>query len=177
MPNRDRTVRKLAGEELFQYGAKLLGGRALSSAELRTKLVRKAADPQAVDSIMERLREYGFVDDSRFAESFASARRESGSFGQMRVLRDLRGRRVAGSVAREAVDRAYEEFDERAAVHAWLERKYRGVNLTAWLQEEKHLASAFRKLRYAGFSSSSAIGALKNYAARADELEDEPSDG
>jgi hypothetical protein len=39
------------------------------------------------------------------------------------------------------------------------------------LRDEKHLASAYRKLRYAGFGSGNAIRVLKRYAERADELE------
>jgi hypothetical protein len=39
------------------------------------------------------------------------------------------------------------------------------------LAEEKHLASAYRKLRLGGFSSGNSIRVLKRYAAEADRLE------
>jgi regulatory protein len=173
MTGKARTLKKLAREELFQYAASILGARGLSAAEVRTKLVRKAADPADIEPVLTRLREYSFLDDTRFAEGYATARRDSGSFGQSRVLRDLRQRRVSRSVAEQAVGSAFEDFDERAAVDAWLRRKYRTLNLHEYLQDPKHLASAWRKLRYAGFSSSSSIAALKGYASRADELEDQ----
>ena len=176
MLRRERNVRKLAGDELFQYAAHLLGGRALSAEEVRTRLTRKAADPDDVETVLGRLREYGFLDDTKFAEGYATARRDSGSFGQSRVLRDLRGRRVAGPVAQEAVEQVFGDFDERTAISDWLNRKYRSVDLREYLQDPKHLASAFRKLRYAGFSASSSISVLKQFASRADELEDEPEE-
>lgn len=171
-----RKSQKLAGEELFHYAVSLLSGRALSAVEVRSKLERRAADPDDVERSLARLREYGFLDDTKFAEGYATVRRDSGSFGKSRVLRDLRQRRVSSSVAEKAVGEAFEGVDETAAVRQWLERKYRNVNLSEHLQDEKHLASAYRKLRYAGFSSSASIRVLKRYAARADELEDAPED-
>jgi regulatory protein len=174
---RDRKpVRKLDLEQLFQYGLQALGARALSASEIRGKLERKAERPDDVQAVLTRLREHGFLNDERFAEGYAAARRDSGSFGKMRVLRDLRQRRVAGTVAEKAVEEAFEDTDEGKLIEAWLQRKYRSVNLAEYLQEEKHLSSAFRKLRYAGFSSSASIRVLKRFASRADELEDAPEE-
>lgn len=172
MADRARTVKKLAAEELFQYGVALLARRALSVGEVRTRLTRKAADPEDVAPAIARLREYGFLDDARFAEGFASARRDSGAFGAARVMRDLRQRRVAAPVAEKAVGSAFENVDEEAAVSSWIERKLRGKELAVFLNDPKNLASVYRRLRYAGFSSSPAIKVLKRYASAADELED-----
>jgi regulatory protein len=170
MQPKSRTPRKLDANELLQYALNLLKGRALSSSEVRSKLQRKTAQPEYVDTVMARLKELRCLDDNRFAEAFASARRDSGSFGKMRVLKDLRQRRVAGSLAQKAVDNAFEDVDESGLVERWLERKYRNVRLSEFLQDQKNLASAYRKLRYAGFSSSASIRALKKFAAAADEL-------
>jgi regulatory protein len=169
-----RNARKLQGEELFNYALTLLARRAQSAGELRVKLQRRAAAPADVEQAIAKLREYGYVDDERFAASYATARRDSGSVGRSRVLRDLRQRRVAPGVAQEAVQQAFEDVDEFAAITAWLDRKYRSVDLKDYLQDPKHLASAYRKLRYAGFASAPAIRALKRFADRADELEDDP---
>jgi SOS response regulatory protein OraA/RecX len=117
-----------------------------------------------------RLREYGFVDDAKFAEGFATARKEV--FGAARVIRDLRQRRVSAPVAEKAVGAAFENVDETEAITSWLERKLRGKNIPEFLSQEKNLASVYRKLRYAGFRSGPAISVLKRYASRAGELED-----
>jgi regulatory protein len=81
-------------------------------------------------------------------------------------------RRIAPAVARQAVDAAFEGVDETAMIQAFLERKYRGKDLGALLQDQKHLASAFRKLRAAGFSTGNSIRVLKRYAAEAERLEE-----
>ena len=53
----------------------------------------------------------------------------------------------------------------------------RGKILSEYLKEPKNLASLYRKLRVAGFSSPSSIRVLKAYTARANELEETDSAG
>lgn len=168
--------RKLEAAELLTYGMRLLAARALSAGDLRARLQRRAADQANIEPVMEQLRQYGFVDDSKFAEHFASARRDSGSAGQQRVLRDLRQRRISSSIASEAVSSAFEGADEVQMVRDWLERKFRNKSLSEYLADEKHVASVYRKLRYAGFSSPSAIRVLREYSSRASDLEDAPDE-
>ncbi len=168
--------KKLDADALLQYALGALGRRALSSGELRDRLNRRAASPNDIPPVLERLKEYGYLDDNRFAESFANWRRDSQGLGRQRVLRDLRTRRVAPTVAEKAVEHAYAASDETGMIEQFLARKFRGTPLPAYLSEPKNLASAFRKLRYAGFSSSSSIAVLRRYSQQASELEDDPSD-
>jgi regulatory protein len=141
---------------------------------VRQKLARRAENESDIDLTITKLRDYGFLNDTKFAENFAAWRRDNEGFGSMRVLRDLRQRRVAPTLASEAVQQAFDGTDETARIEAYLERKYRNVNLREILQEEKKLQSAYRRLRYAGFSSDVSIKVLKRYAAQAERLEDEP---
>lgn len=162
---------------LMEYAARLLGGRAYTSGEMREKLRRRAARAGDVDTVLARLRHLGYLDDRRFADNFATARLENEGLGRSRVLRDLRQRHIAPKVAEDAVARTYEEQDEVALIEAFLARKFRGRDLPALLSEEKHLASAWRRLRYAGFSSGNSLRVLKRYAAdeaKLDALESEP---
>jgi regulatory protein len=162
---------------LMEYAGRLLGGRAHTTGEMREKLRRRAARAGDVDTVLANLRRLGYLDDRRFAGNFATARLENEGLGRARVLRDLRQRRVAPSLAEEAVARTYQDQDEVALIEAFLARKFRGRNLTALLSEEKHLASAWRRLRYAGFSSGNSLRVLKRYAAdeaSLDALESEP---
>ena len=168
--------KKLASAELLTYGMRLLAGRALSAGELRTRLQRRAADPADIQAIIDKLKEYGFVDDAKFAGYFASAKRDSGAAGQQRVLRDLRQRQVSASVASKATAEAFEGTDELQLIRDWLARKFRKTPLPEYLADNKHLASVYRKLRYAGFSSSAVGKVLREYSSTADELEDQPED-
>lgn len=154
------------------YAARTLAGHAQSVSEMREKLRRRAARREDVDEVMARLKQAGFLNDQRFADSFANWRRENEGLGKSRVVRDLMARRVAPGLAREASEAAYRGADEVAMIEAFLRRKYRGKDLGALLAEEKHLASAYRKLRTAGFSPGNSIRVLKRYAAEAERLEE-----
>src|SRR5580698_2700365 len=168
-------TKRLDENGLLRYAAQALSARALSIGELREKLKRRAQDPEDVDRVLARLKESGYLNDQRFAELYASWRRDDGGFGKTRVLRDLMSRRVAPAVAKQAAEAAFKETDEVAMIEAFLARKYRGKDLGALLKEEKHLASAYRKLRTSGFSTGNSVRVLKRYAAQAELLEeDEP---
>ena len=105
------------------------------------------------------------------AQNFASARLENQGFGKSRVLRDLRQHRVAPGLAEQVTERTFKSTDETELIEAFLKRKFRGKDLGPFLAEEKNLAAAFRRLRYAGFSSGASIRVLKRYASQAEELE------
>jgi len=175
-PARSSKVRKppapLDIDGLLSYSARVLTARAQTVSELRQKLSRRAAQRGDVDEVIRRLKENGYLNDQRFAESFANWRRENQGFGKTRVVRDLMARRVAPELAKKVTDTAYAGADETALIEQFLQRKFRTQNLGALLQDDKHLASAFRRLRTAGFSAGGSIKVLKRYAAEAGRLED-----
>ena len=161
---------------LMEYAGRALAARAQSSSEIREKLKRRAAQPDDVEQVIGRLKDAGFLNDKRFAESFAAWRKDNDGFGKTRVVRDLMARRVAPGLAIQTGDAAYAQTDEVAMIENFLARKYRGKDLGALLREEKYLASAYRKLRGAGFSTGNSIRVLKRYAAEAQRLEEMEED-
>lgn len=167
-----RPPRPLDLDALIAYAARSLASRAQTSSELREKLKRRAARVQDADLVIARLKDAGYLNDQRFAESFANWRRDNDGFGKTRVLRDLMSRRVAPAVAHKAAEAAFRQSDEPTMIENFLARKYRGKDLGALLGDPKHLAAAYRKLRAAGFSTGNSIRALKRYAAEADRLEE-----
>ena len=173
-----RKPKQLDAQGLLNYAAQLLGTHALSSSEVRVKLKLRAENPEDIEPAITKLKDLGYLNDTKFAASYANWRRDNQGFGKMRVMRDLMTRRVASAVAEKAVGEAFQGADEVTMIEAYLERKYRGRNLGVLLGEEKQLASAFRRLRTAGFSTGNSIRVLKRYAAQAEELEslDEPEE-
>jgi len=179
MGRAERARRKLDGEALFEYALRALSAQAKSIGELRQKLEARAQRPEDVPSILARLRQCGYLDDRRFAESYTVARLENQGLGQERVLRDLRRRRVAPRLAQEAVQAAYRDTDEARLVEQYLRRKYRSTPLPQYLAEPKRLAAVYRRLRHAGFSPASILQVLTRLGADADWLasaEDPPGE-
>ncbi len=166
-----KAPRKLAAEELFEYAVKCLGIRGYSTGDLRAKLAQRAAQSPDVDAAIGRLKDIGYLDDRRFAENFAQARVENDGFGRMRLLSDLRARRVPGRIAEEAVTRALEGRGEAELIDAWIERRMPSL-AAGPVEDDRKLASAYRRLRRAGFTSGAILAALKGRAARPDFLED-----
>ncbi len=161
--------KKLDADGLWEYALRVLGQRAHSAAELRQKLSRRAQSTTDVNAAMEKLGQYELTNDTKFSEAFASSRLQNQGFGRMRVLRDLRSKRVSSTVAEGAVEKTFTGTDELALIQRFLDRKYRGKNLVEFLKEEKNLASAYRRLRTAGFSSSGSFSILKRYTNSAQE--------
>src|SRR5271165_195261 len=174
---RERKPKPLGADELFDYAASALGRRAHSLGELRDKLRRRCAAAADVDSVIRRLKEYGYLDDKSFAENYAARRLENEGHGKMRVLRELSQRRIAPQVAEQAVEKAFAETDEVELIENFLARKFRGKHLPTFLAEPKNLAGAFRRLRYAGFSSGKSLLVLKRYSQQAEELEEVEEEG
>ena len=165
-------ARKLAAEQLFEYAVKCLGVRAYSTGDLKSKLRMRAADPPDVDATIDRLQDIGYLDDRRFAENFAAARVQNDGFGRMRVLSDLRARRVQGPLAEQAVEQALEGKSEAELIDSYIERRMPSIASGGPIADERKLANAYRRLRRAGFTSGPILTALKGLAARPELLEE-----
>jgi regulatory protein len=161
--NFSRKNLKLDEKSLWEYALRVLGQRAHSLGELKQKLWKRAASPQELNAVLDKVREYGLADDRRFSEALASSRLQNSGFGQFRVLRELRQKRVAPAVAEAAVKKTFSGTDEKDLIRQFLRRKYRSIDLRVFLKESKNLASVYRKLRTAGFSSTAVLATLKDY--------------
>ena len=94
----------------------------MSSGELRQKLRLKAQDSADIEPVIEQLTEYGVLDDSRYAEAYASARKENQGFGQERVFRDLNKKRIPTALAKDAITTTFAGSDEVVLIEDFLAR-------------------------------------------------------
>jgi len=168
MKERKRT---LDAAKLWDYALRVLGGRAYSSGELREKLRGKAELAADVDPTIARLKDYGYLNDKQFAESFATARLENEGLGKTRVLADLSRRRVAPAVAQQTVGKVYENVAEETLAEDYVRRKFRMKSKENLFADRKDMASAYRRLVRAGFRSGTVIAVLKKFAADPDLLD------
>ena len=164
--------RLMNADELWEYSLRTLGRRAHSISELREKLKRRAEEPAAIDDVLSRLKQIGYLNDRKYADMVSTSRLENQGFGKARVLRELRQRRVAPTVAEQSVAATFEGVDEISLIEAFIARKFRNIDLKAYLADPKKLASAYRKLRLAGFSSGNSIRVLKRFANELEHLEE-----
>ena len=66
---RQRKTKLLDREQLIAWALRALGGRAYSTGELREKMRTRAARMEDIDGVLAQLKEAGYLDDRRFAET------------------------------------------------------------------------------------------------------------
>lgn len=115
-----------ARARVFQRAVKLLAAKPRSVAELRERLLEgRGATRSAVDSVIERLREYGYLDDARFAQSYASLRVQQRPIGRRRLQRDLWLKKVDQKTADKALDEVFDETPEDELIDKAIEKRIR----------------------------------------------------
>jgi regulatory protein len=148
--------RKLDTEaELYEVALRALMRRAHSVHEMKRKLERRSDNKLLVQVVMARLKENGQIDDARYAKQFARQRTESRKQGKFRIARDLRARGVPDRHIEPALEAASAETDEAALVRQRIERKLKfllGAKKAREIDDRK-IASLYRSLLRAGFSS------------------------
>lgn len=115
-----------ARERVFQRAGKLLTAKPRSVAELRERLLEGCgATKTIVESVIERLREYGYLDDSRFAHSYASLRVQQRPIGRQRLERDLWMKKIDKATAEKALDQVFESTPEEEIIDRAIEKRIR----------------------------------------------------
>lgn len=160
-----RAARKDYTEEsLYEYAVGALGRRMRSVAELkrlmRPRVAHQQSAEQMVEAVVERLKQQKYLNDTRYAESYSSNRKENQKFGRLRVMTDLKARGIHGDVIDKAVNTAYSETDEAELAKKFLQRKR-----TRPPADEKATARIFRMLLRAGFGSRTAYRVLNQWKA------------
>ena len=126
----EETARTVTPEQIrsrtFQRAAKLLAAKPRSIAELRERLLeRQGVTDQLVEEVIARLKEYGYLDDERYALSYASLKVKQRPIGRRRLQQDLKMKQVPGAVADEALDSVYAETPEEELIDLAIEKRVR----------------------------------------------------
>jgi regulatory protein len=150
-------------DELYEYAVGALSRRMRTVAELKRRLRQKVeAETELgrtlVELIIRRLKDQGYLNDSKYAAAYSSFRRDNEKFGRMRVITDLKAKGVHGDIINTAVSGIYDGVNEEKQARAYLQRKRlrKPVN-------EKQTARIFRRLVRAGFRSKTIFTILKKW--------------
>jgi len=104
----------------------LLAAKPRSVAELRERLLEgRGATETIVESVIERLREYGYLDDARYAHSYASLRVQQRPIGRQRLQRDLWMKKIDKATAETALDQVFESTPEEELIDRAIEKRVR----------------------------------------------------
>jgi regulatory protein len=138
--------------DLHDYAVKALGRHMRTEAELR-RLMHQRVEPgepgeAVIAAVVARLKEYGYLDDKSYAETFARLRQENEKLGQRAVRQKLAQKGVASATIDETIDTRYADSNEETLARQYLERKR-----IRKPEDEKATARVMRRLVAAGFST------------------------
>ena len=149
-PARPRPFLNEAG--LFDYAIKALGRSMRTEAELRRQM-RTRVEPgdrgaAVIAATIARLKQYNYLDDKSFAETYARLRQQNEKFGQRRVRQSLQQKGIAAALINDTIEARYGDTDEETLARQHLERKR-----IRKPENEKETARVLRRLVAAGFST------------------------
>jgi regulatory protein len=158
---------------------KALGRQMRSVADLR-RLMQARVEPgergeAVIVAVIARLREYGFVDDAAFAETYARLRQQNEKLGERRVRQDLKQKGVGSELIAETLEARYGQTNEEALAREHLERKR-----IRKPENPKETARVMRRLVTAGFSTGVIYKILRQWdvpeeaLSALDNLDEEP---
>jgi len=137
--------------ELHEYAVKSLGSRMRSEADLRRLMWAKVEQGETgaakIAAVILRLKEYGYLDDTAFAENYTALRQQNEKFGARRVSQELNRKGIAQQTITETIETKYAEVSEEALARQHLERKRIKKPI-----DKKETARVMRRLVTAGFS-------------------------
>jgi len=175
-----RSKRILSDEaSLYEYAVGALGRRMRTVAELKRLLRDKVEDSEhgrlLIEVVIARLKDQKYLNDTQYASSYSSLRKENNRFGRRRVIQDLKQHGVHDEIIEKTVTATYADTNEETLARDYLRRKR--------LKEpsnEKETARIFRALVRAGFGTKTIFTVLKKWNVE-DEvltaLETEAADG
>jgi regulatory protein len=159
---------------LFEYAVGALARRMRTERDLRRLMKLRAeegeAGMRAMDAVVARLKELGYLSDERFAEDYTRVRKEHEKFGKRRVQQDLMQKGVGKELVATTLETAYEDVDEVALARQYIARKR--MKQPSGANAQKETVRAMNRLMRAGFSSRAIYKVLREW-----ELPEEVEEG
>jgi regulatory protein len=150
---------------LFEYAVGALARRMRTERDLRRLMKLRAeegeAGVRAMDAVVARLKELGYLSDERFAEDYTRVRKEHEKFGRRRVQQDLMQKGVGKELVASTLETAYEDVDEVVLARQYIARKR--MKQPSGANAQKETVRAMNRLLRAGFSSRAIYKVLREW--------------
>ncbi len=146
----------------FISGLRILSYCDNSRKDLRRKLISKSHKAQYVDSALDSLEKYGYIDDRRFAASFAQRLIRTKHTSRNGIKFELVARGISREIADEILDEI--EFNPADDIAELLNGKYK-----RYLNDEKGLKKTVAGLQRLGYNWSDINNALNNLSLKRED--------
>lgn len=151
-------------DEMYDYAVGALARRMRTVAELKRLMRARIEDADSeygttlVELVIRRLKDQGYLNDSKYAAYYSSLRRDNQKVGRMRVITELKTRGVHGSVIDKEVGAAYDGVSDEKQARDYLRKKRLEKP-----KDQKQVARVFRQLARAGFATKTIFTILKKW--------------
>lgn len=149
-----------------------MASRDYAERELRDRLAPRAESESDIESVLAKLREAGYLNESRFAERKAADAIGRRVVGKRRLTHELRARELDESVISRAVGEAYSGVAEESLALQHLEKRLASLCSGDALEDPRTLKKAYGRLRRAGFDHPATVSALRKYSQLAATLDE-----
>ena len=155
---------------LLEFAVRSLSSKMKSVRDLRRRMSDRAEPGEegeaAMDAVILKLKELGYLSDERFAADYTRLRKENEKYGKRRVQQGLMQKGIAQDLTQSTLATAYDEIDEVALAKEYVARKRMKKP-----EGEKEVARAMRRLVGAGFSTQTIWKVLRGWGAELDEVD------
>ncbi len=153
---------------LFDYAVGVLARKMRTVRDLRRLMRNRAeegeAGERAMDAVCVRLKELGYLSDTRFAADYTRLRKENEKFGRRRVQQDLMQKGVHKELIATTLATAYDEVDEVGLAREYVARKrMKKPSGVGGQNIQKETARVMGRLMRAGFSSGAIYKVLREW--------------
>ena len=142
----NREKKELTFDEAKDKALRLLEFRSHSERELSDKLKRAGAKEEDIDEILEFCRNYGFLDDRKYAIAKAKDLKNLKKYGKRRIKSELYSKGIDAEYVEEAV--SYLDEDEEDMLLPLVEKRLKGDF------EKKNIDKCIRYFMYRGYGFS-----------------------
>jgi regulatory protein len=115
-----------ARERTMNRAVKLLAAKPRPVEELRERLLEKLwTDEAIVDRVVEKLKEYGYLDDEKYAGDLALSKLRQKPQGKRRLKQALSQKKLSRENVETALQSAFEKMPETDLIEAAIEKRIR----------------------------------------------------
>ncbi|WP_209124079.1 recombination regulator RecX [Alkalihalobacillus sp. BA299] len=135
-------------KKAYNLALSYLSYRMRSEKEVIDYLKRKMYEEQEIVNVVNKLKEYNFLNDRDFAFAFVRTKKNTGVKGPKIIKQELQGKGIYGSLAEEAL-REYPYSEQLEHINKWIEKQ---AKKTLTESEQAYQQKITRQLLAKGFS-------------------------
>jgi len=141
------------------YAYRLLGFRARSEKELKSKISAKGYSRKITDRVVNDLSDEGLIDDKKFAADWIRTRLEYNPRSLSAIKYELLARGIDEDIAEKQLGDIALDFDEKEIVRGLIKKR---MSIVAGLDKQKAKQRLYNFLKRRGFSSEIILKTLSD---------------